>query len=303
MTFYQLRRSVLNLLDAGECAYYIKALQDTNVGTKQIFKICNNLLGCNKDLSLPPGTNEELASRFNNFFINKIPKIRELLQNQPSSDYIQPTLASTLPTISEFHPLSEEVCKFVLKSSSKSCEVDPIPTHLLKFILLAVSPILTTVVNSSITSGAFQDNLKEAWVKPLLKKANLDLIDKNYRPVSNLEFQGKLIEQVVTRQLKDHIEKNKLMEPLQSAYHRNHSTATALLKVKSDIINTIANQQIICLVLLDLSAAFDTVDHSTLLARLDTFFGITGDILWNNWNSLKLDKFLIDLQNPMCSDR
>ena len=145
--------------------------------------------------------------------------------------------------------------------------------------LPAASLILTTVVNLSITSGVFPDNLKEAWVKHLLKKANLDLIDKNYRPVFNLEFQGKLTEWVVTRQLTDHIEKNKLMEPLQSAYCSNHSTETVLLKVKSEIINAMDNQQVICLVLLDISTAFDTVDHSIPLARLETFFGITGTAL------------------------
>ena len=66
------------------------------------------------------------------------------------------------------------------------------------------------------------------------------------------------------------------MEPFQEAHPSNHSIETALLKVKSDIINTMDNQQIICLVLLDFSTAFDTVDHSLLLARLETFFGVTG---------------------------
>ena len=107
----------------------------------------------------------------------------------------------------------------------------------------------------------------------------MDLIDKNYRTISNLEFQGKLIEWVVTRQLTDHIEKNKLMKPIQSAYCSNHSMETALLKVKSYIINATDNQQVICLVLLDLSATLDTVDHSILLARLQTFFGISGTAL------------------------
>ena len=172
-----------------------------------------------------------------------------------------------------------KVCKFVLKSPSKSCEADPIPTDLWKCILPAFSPIFTTVVNSSITFIVFPDNLKETWVEPLVKKANLDLIRKNYRPVSNLEFQGKLIEWVVTSQLTDYIEKNKLIEHPQSAYCTIHSMDTALWKVKSDIINTMDNQQVICLVLLDLSAACDTVEHSILLARLETFFGITGTAL------------------------
>ena len=154
----------------------------------------------------------------------------------------------------------------------------PANTDLLKHILPADSSILTTTVNSSITSRISLDNLKEALVKPLLKRTNLDLTDNNYRPVTNLEVQGLLIEQVVTTELTDHIE-NKLMEPLQSAYLSNHSMETALLKVKLDIINAMDNQQVICQVLLDLSAAFDTVDHSILLARQETFFGINGTSL------------------------
>ena len=107
--------------------------------------------------------------------------------------------------------------------------------------------------------------------KTLLKKANLDLIDKNYRSVFILEFQSKPIERVVTRQLTDHIEKNKLMELLQSAHYTNHSIETSLLNIKSDIKNAVDNQQVICPVLFDLSTALDTVDYSILLARLETF--------------------------------
>ena len=81
------------------------------------------------------------------------------------------------------------------------------------------------------------------------------------------------------QQLTYHIEKNKLMEPLPSPYHSNCSMKTSLLKVKSDIINAVDNQQVICLVLLDLATAFDTVDHSILLGTLETFFGITGTAL------------------------
>ena len=66
------------------------------------------------------------------------------------------------------------------------------------------------------------------------------------------------------------------MEPLQSAYRPHHSTETALLRVKTDIIKAMDNQEVTCLVLLDLSAAFDTVDHKILLGRLENYFGITG---------------------------
>ena len=99
----------------------------------------------------------------------------------------------------------------------------------------------------------------------MLKKANLDLIDKNYRPVSNLEFMGKTIEHAVTTQLTQHISENNLMEPVQSAYRSGHSTETALVKVKADLLHAIDHQKVVCLVLMDLSLAFDTIDHFLLL--------------------------------------
>ena len=121
--------------------------------------------------------------------------------------------------------------------------------------------------------------MKQALVTPLLKKPSLDLILKNYRPISNLPFVGKLLERCVIDQLLEHICTNNLMEPLQSAYRPHHSTETALLKVKTDILKAMDNQEVACLVLLDLSAAFDTVDHKILLERLENYFGITRSAL------------------------
>ena len=123
-------------------------------------------------------------------------------------------------------------------------------------------------------TGVFPQDLKEALVKPLLKKANLELIDKNYRLVSNLEFMGKTIEQAVTSQLTQHISGNSLLEPMQSAYRSGHSTETAPLRVKTDLLQAIDRQEVVCLILLDLSSAFSTVNHCLLLQRLEVSFGI-----------------------------
>ena len=121
------------------------------------------------------------------------------------------------------------------------------------------------MVNESLQTGEFPDDLKEDLVKSLLKKITLEPINKNDRPVSNLPFTGKLMERCVIDQLIDHIHTNNLMEPIQSAYKLCHSTETALLKVKAVILKAMDNQEITCFVLLDLSAAFDTVDHKILL--------------------------------------
>ena len=99
---------------------------------------------------------------------------------------------------------------------------------------------------------------------------------KNYRPVSNLTFMSKVVERLVSSQLVDYLQSNDLMPKLQSAYRRHHSTETALLRVISDILDGMEKGRITLLGLLDLSAAFDTVNHSILLNRLAVTFGIDG---------------------------
>ena len=106
----------------------------------------------------------------------------------------------------------------------------------------------------------------------------MDLIEKNFRPVSNIEFIGKSIERAATKKFTRHITNNNLIEPHQSAYQPSHSTEMALLKVKNDLISAIENQEIACLVLLDLSTAFDTVDNGILLQQMTNLFGITGPV-------------------------
>ena len=184
------------------------------------------------------------------------------------------------PKLEKFRVLTDdEVARIIRISPSKCCVSDPVDTGLLKDVLPVTLPLLTRLVNSSMQSGIFPDDLKEALVKPLLKKINLDPIDKNYRLVSNLEFSGKLIERAVSDQITKHIADNNLLESMQSAYHAHHSTETALVKVKSDILKAMDRQEIVCLTLLDLSAAFDMISKDKLLTRLEEEFGITNTCL------------------------
>ena len=93
-----------------------------------------------------------------------------------------------------------------MKSASKSCDLDPIPTNILKALLDILIKSITTIINLSLESGTFPLSFKEAHVTPLLKKSNLPVNKlKNYRPVSNLSFISKIIEKVVSNRLQAHI--------------------------------------------------------------------------------------------------
>jgi len=161
--------------------------------------------------------------------------------------------------------------------NNKQCDVDPLPTWLLKNNIEYVAPFITRLFNQSLASGQVPAVFKSAYVVPRLKKPDLDHDDvKNYRPISNLPVLAKLLERIVAKQLVDYLNLHGLMPRLQSAYRSGHSTETALIKVTSDILRILDNGDLATLALLDLSAAFDTVDHDVLLRRLRVSYGLTG---------------------------
>ena len=263
--FYHQCRLVANLLDKDECEFFLNSIVENSNNYRQIYTICNQLLGRTKESPLPPGfTNQELADRFNDYFIDKIFKIRLVFLEKCSHlpNYVEVEAAPNITTLSRFCSLSQqEVRKMILATPNKSCELDPILTELLKHILPCALELITDIVNLYLDDGMFPDTLKEALVKPLLKKPNLDLIDNNFRPVLNLAYVSKLAESAAASQFIGHIDRFNLMESNQLAYRALHSTETALLKVKTDIISALDCQEVASLILLDLSATFDTIDH------------------------------------------
>ena len=134
--------------------------------------------------------------------------------------------------------------------------------------------------NLSLVGKHFPSHWKHAIVTLLLKKASLE--DSNvssYRPVSNLSHVSKILERIVSHQLITHLEQHMLLLDVQSAYRRERSTEAAVLKVYTDIIDVISNGKFALLSLLDLTAAFDTVDHEILLRHLKATFSFRSAIL------------------------
>src|SRR5208282_4334764 len=129
--------------------------------------------------------------------------------------------------------------------------------------------------NLSLSTGEFSSQFKQAIVTPLLNKPSLDRESlSNYQPISNLSFVSKLTERVIKDRLHEHLSYSFMFNIFQSAYTKFHSTESALLVIHDHLIKAMDRQQVTGLTLLDLSAAFDTIDHSILLHRLTSWFGM-----------------------------
>ena len=238
---------------------------------------------------LPDHTSsKELADQFAVFFSEKIDKIRtELQEKQTESEAIIEDIPP-LPSeciLSDFEPASEEeVLQIIGSAPTKHCQLDPLPTWLLKKNLVSLVCFITYIIICSLQSGVFPESMRHAIVSPLLKKLLLDAqVWKNYRPVSNLTFLSKVLERVVAKRFRSHLTVRDLYEIFQSAYRDAHSPETALVRVQNDILISMDQGNVVALVLLDLSAAFDTVDHAILLRRLEQRTGLSGTVL--NWFS------------------
>ena len=155
--------------------------------------------------------------------------------------------------------------------ASKSCKLDAIPTITLKQVLDTVIAPITRIVNASLKNEIFSSKWKTAIVCPILKKAGLDLMLPNFQPVSNLSFISKVVEKVVLTQFNKNCITHGLNLDYQSPYRANYSCETTLTKIVNDILWAMEHQRVTSLVAIDLSTAFDMVDHSILLRVLEKF--------------------------------
>ena len=268
-----------SLVNKDKANYFRNLVRENANDSKKLWQVLRSALHSSPEAVLPSHESKiGLADRFVTFFSDKIAKIRNSFSSSDSFTLPPPP---DVPNFSCFKQVSqEEIRKIIMKSFTKSCLLDPWPTFLVKECIDILLPSITKLVNCSLSEGVVPDEFKKAIVTPLIKKSSLPPNDlKNYRPVSGLGFTSKLVERVVASQLNDRVSLNGLENDRQSAYKLGHSTESALLSIKNDVHLTFAKGEATAVVLLDQSAAFDTIDHDTLLNSLSSWFGVSGVVL------------------------
>ena len=274
-------KHVAKLITASKRAVYRSLISNHSKNTKKLWPILNSLLTRTSPPTLPTFSSaSDLVTSFLNFFGDKIIKLSASLPSMPLISPHNPPLVSP-PGLFQFIPATTaEIRQIILASSNATCSLDAIPTSLLKSCIEALLDPITNLINLSLSEGIFPAHFKTAVVKPLLKKHSLPRDDlSSYRPISNLNFVSKILERIIHTRLTNHLHSFPSLCPFQSAYRKFHSTETALLRIHNDLALAINQQKVSALVLLDLSAAFDTIDHQILIARLNSIFGISGSAL------------------------
>ena len=271
------------LITESRRAFYAGRVTESSHEPRALWRCVKGLLHSNKSSTTH---DRGMSETFSTFFHDKTAKAKAKVstlraQLTPNSPKPRPPSAIDSDLLDVLAETSvSEVSKLISKLPNKTSPLDYIHTSVLKSCSDVLSPLIAHLANLSFREGRFPDRFKIAQVTPLIKKDGLDVNDPaNYRPISNLNTISKIIERLCLARLTPHVAATGHFNPLQSAYRKHHSTETALLKILDDLYRIIDDRRSAVLVGLDLSAAFDMIEHDTLIERLQTVFGVSGTAL------------------------
>ena len=257
-------------------SYFAELVSNASDNMRTLWRTVNGIL----HPSVGTGATTLTSSVLADFFIGKVSRTITTIASKLSLLNIS-RMADVMYRGEQFNCIEPvtalEVAKLISSSPNKTSPLDQLPTHILKLCARILSPFIARIANLSFRDGVFPTSFKCARVTPILKKQGLNIEDPaNYRPISNLQTLSKLLEKLYLSRLRPHLATTGRMDPFQSAYRSNCSTETALVKLFGDLYDGMDGKKITLLVTLDISAAFDTIDSSILVERLQVYFGVNG---------------------------
>jgi hypothetical protein len=280
----------IDLLKKTKKNYYSKQLTKCKLDTKKTWAVINDILGKNKNKnsSLPKRINinnndifgpKEISKEFNTYFTNVGLDLANKIMTPLNSykTYLTPSNDKTLYDVDL--TLKEFETAFSSIKNKNSSGFDDIPSNILISNKKSISRPLFYIIKLSLGQGIFPDVLKLAKVIPI-HKSNDHANVSNYRPISLLSVFSKIFERVVYNRIFDHLTKNNFFYPKQFGFQKNLSTEHAIIELVDQINNGFNENKFTLGIFIDLTKAFDTVDHSILLDKLKYYGVINKDYNW-----------------------
>ena len=278
LNYVNQRKEVNKLISSTKYNYFTHLFKEAGRDSKEIFRILNLVNGLDNDVVLPSLAKidpKNCATFFFNFFDNKIENfqshINERLLNSGTSNLECFESEVRSNTFCKFMPINLKECIDIFNRCRKTYVPDLDCTN---FKIFSENPevickYLYPIINKCLEIGKYPETENRGVIRPKIKGDNLDCEDPNaYRPITLSPFVGKMIDNTMYIQMEPFIASESLLPDCQSSYQKCHSTETAVAKINNDIIKSFVNKKSVAMLLLDLSAAFDTIDQEILVSDL-----------------------------------
>ena len=284
--YKQIRNKVTNMIILAKKQYYTNRLNNSKGQMKKTWDVINHAMGrnCKKSVCKQIMHNDELITdtssiceNFNDYFVNigyNLNRSFDHLQNM--------TFTNQIPKNNQTASFKPITCSEIITivdnfKSNTSAGFDDINVKVVKRVIPFIVKPLCAIFNQCISQGKFPNKMKIAKVIPVFKGGAPDVMS-NYRPISVLPIFSKILEKCIYNRLYSFISKCNIINNNQYGFRAGHSTSSALVNFVQKVVRAIDNKEILIGLFLDLSKAFDTLDHQILLNKLH-LYGIRGSVL------------------------
>ncbi|KAL9958504.1 hypothetical protein ACROYT_G035530 [Oculina patagonica] len=278
------RNKAVGMLKSAKRKYYVSKLENNKNNAKEMWKTIKSISGSNKQSKRVNKLKadgriledkEQIASEFNSHFTSIADQLRSLLpQMNFDISKLRNYVSSRKDASNTFSipPITESKIIDCLKniSSNKASGIDNISARMLKLAAPIIAPSIAKLINCSFDTSVFPQRWKTAKVTPLFKGGDTESVN-NYRPISVLPVLSKVIERHVHDSLYGYLMDNNLIYSKQSGFRKRHSTETALIGIIDELLFNLDNDRVSGMILIDYCKAFDMVDHSILLQKLQAY--------------------------------